>query len=124
MMADAEGYLLDGQGDRLPDDFHYIGDWIVDERIFLFRPVDRAGNIVNAAIVRISYEGEEPAIGFNAHHLGFRLKTGIPKLFDHNRAGTLDYLGKVGVLSERDDSSVVGYKFRCAGEECTIADDT
>ncbi len=119
-MADANGIKLEGQGTSLPPYFGYYGDWIIKDRLFLFRPMGSNRKLIEDDIVRVEIDGTT-TIGFNAETLGFRLKTGIMALIEHNRAGTLDYLGSRHTpLQYLGRHPTVEYIFRCAGTECTV----
>lgn len=83
-----------GQGKMLPVDCGYIGQWIMENSIFLYQPpkVDKLGGAAPEMVAKFKV-GDNWCVGFNAARLAFSLKVTNKEIFEHNRLGTLLLLG-------------------------------
>ena len=88
-MDPIKGVPLRNQGEPLPPDFPYQGQWIHKPRMFLYRPTNQQ-SLGGAEITAVVNEGSaEYSFGINAAQLGLELHTDIEAIFKHNAANTL-----------------------------------
>jgi hypothetical protein len=88
-MDELKGIPLRGQGTPLPADFPYKGEWLLENRIFLYRP-DAQRSLGGAEMTPILNEGTSHwCFGINSMQLGFALRVNSEDIFRHNREHTL-----------------------------------
>ena len=83
-METLKGVPLRNQGEALPTDFTYEGQWIHKPRMFLYRPSAQR-SLVGAEMTPVVND----AFGINSMHLAFELGLNSEEIFEHNRAHTL-----------------------------------
>lgn len=102
---------LVGQGEPLPREFPYVGQWILRDRIFLYRPKvpQSSGGPEMTLLLR-----SEPqwCFGINSVQLAFALGVGSDKIFEHNRNGTLFLVRTDDVPPTRGAIAAKRYVFR------------
>jgi hypothetical protein len=79
---------LRGQGKLLPPDCPYTGQWILEDRLFLYRPTNRQPQTLELTAGFRRADGEW-CLGFNAMTLATQLGVGSEEIFEHNRTQTL-----------------------------------
>ena len=85
----AEGIDLAGQGNPLPTDFPYKGQWILEPRIFLYRPENQQ-SLGRPEMTPVVDPGSPNwSFGINSMQLAWQLHVGSEQIFAHNKAGTL-----------------------------------
>src|SRR5882724_7254244 len=84
-MEPLKGIPLTGQGDPLPRDFPYKGQWLHKYRLFLYR-LDEAGDTEMTAVARW---GSDICAGINSKQLASVLGLSSEEIFEHNKANTL-----------------------------------
>ena len=112
-MTELTGIPLSGQGKPLPSDFPYKGEWLLENRIFLFHPTDPAtiegtGPEMTAFL---SY-GKPWCFGINAMQLAFALGVTGEEVFSHNRAHTLFLVRADDVTPTRGGTRAKCYIFQ------------
>jgi hypothetical protein len=82
---------LAGQGTKLPPNIPYIGEWLLDDYIFLYEPADQLAQeeAVRETTVFFQHRDSEWCVGINAIVLALDLGVGCRALFAHNWIGTL-----------------------------------
>jgi hypothetical protein len=92
-------FRLNGQGKPLPTDFPYNGEWLVERRIFLYRP-NQNGPVTGMPEITPVHQLNESewCFGINAITLSRDLGVGSHEIFAHNRRRTL-------LLVEIDDAA-------------------
>ena len=103
---------LRGQGEPLPPNFGYDGQWILEGRIFLYRPAAQGvlGALETTAIV--SGSGTDWSLGINSMHLAWQLRVGSEEIFEHNRLGTLLLIGFEDVAPSADAGFAKRFTFQ------------
>jgi hypothetical protein len=96
-----------GQGNPLPEDFPYKGEWLLEPQLFLYRPDAQhmAGDRELTPVV--SAGGQNWSHGINAVQLAFALRVGVDKLLECNRNGTLVFVRSDEVMLNRGFPSFV-----------------
>lgn len=86
-----KGLPLNGQGKSLPDDFPYKGEWLLEGRMFLYRPIAQTslGGGTPEMTPIVNEGSSDWCFGINSMQLAFALQVGSEEIFKHNRAGTL-----------------------------------
>lgn len=87
-MPQVKGIPLAGQGKPLPKTFTYVGQWILEDRIFLYRPKPQQ-TLGGPAMTLLVADGPRWCFGINALQLAFALGVESGKIFEHNKNGTL-----------------------------------
>jgi hypothetical protein len=83
------GVPLSGQGKPLPSDFGYEGEWIHEDRMFLYRPAAQT-SLDGCEIMPFVRNADGTfCFGVNSMELAFELRVSGADIFIHNRAGTL-----------------------------------
>ena len=110
---------LIGQGEDLPPDFGYRGQWILKPRIFLYSPDDEAtaGLDVPQFAAEVNPGTDDWSFGANAPRLAAALGIETEALFAANRSGelTLENVSQGG-----EGASSKAYVFRCGDKEATL----
>lgn len=103
---------LRGQGKPLPPNFGYDDQWILEGRIFLYRPATQQilGGLDVTAIVDGS--GSDWSLGINSMQLAWQLGVGSEEIFEHNRLGTLSLVGFEDVPPSVDASFAKRFTFQ------------
>ena len=78
--------LLRGQGKPLPADCPYKGEWLIENKLFLYR-ADQAMDV--EFIAGFQRADGEWCLGFNAATLASLLGIGSDEIFELNRSETL-----------------------------------
>jgi hypothetical protein len=112
---------LRGQGNPLADDFRYSGQWILENRIFLFvEDAARTGDPTAPQFTPfINYGREDWIVGFAARQLAAALGTTMAELFEANRARRLT-LENAEPGATEDGASAKRYTFRLGGKEGSL----
>ena len=100
-----------GQGKPLPSDCPYAGEWLHENKLFLYLSTSQQ---LKTAEFTAGFRrpDSEWCLGFNAATLASLLGVGIDELFKHNRARTL-ILESVGPMPPRSGGTVAKeYTFR------------
>jgi hypothetical protein len=119
-MADPSSVSLDGQGNPLPEDFPYKGEWLLEPQLFLYRPDAQhmAGDRELTPVV--SAGGQNWSYGINAVQLAFALRVGVDKLLECNRNGTLVFIRSDEVTSNRGTLPALRLIFRIDDRQTAI----
>jgi hypothetical protein len=90
-MDTLKGMPLKGQGKPLPPDFPYQGEWLLENRIFLYRPAAQTSLGGGSPEMTPTLNEGTPdwCFGINSMQLAWTLRVGSEEIFKHNRAGTL-----------------------------------
>ena len=94
-MNGLKGIPLTGQGKPLPEDFPYKGEWLLENRIFLYRPTHQ--RMLGGRMPEMTpfiQSGADWCFGINSMQLAWALRVGSERIFEYNRTGTL-YLVRV-----------------------------
>ena len=82
-----------GQGKPLPPDFPYVGEWLIENIVFLYDDAPpRSGAGPRFSAICPNAKGGS-CIGFFVAHLAAALGVSIAHVFDANRDGSLKFLG-------------------------------
>jgi hypothetical protein len=90
-VAPLQGIPLAGQGKPLPLDFSHKGQWLLENRIFLYRSKSTqtfSGPELTFTASCPSPDGEG-CFGFDATQLALAFQISSEQIFEHNRAHTL-----------------------------------
>jgi hypothetical protein len=82
---------LDGQGEPLPQDFPYKGDWMLKPRIFLYVP-DEPTSVAPSVpqfTVSLNTLQEDWSFGFDVTHIAAAFETTADAILIANRRGDL-----------------------------------
>lgn len=102
-----------GQGKPLPADCPYLGEWLHENKLFLYRPTDQQQQTEELTPGFRRADGEW-CLGFNAVTLASELGVGSEEIFAHNRNRTLILEG-VGPVRPRSGTAAKIYIFRIGG---------
>jgi hypothetical protein len=86
-------FQLSGQGKPLPKDFPYKGEWLVERRIFLYRPENQYRTGIPEITPVHQLNESEWCFGINSITLSRNLGVGSHEIFAHNRRRTLLLVG-------------------------------
>jgi hypothetical protein len=86
-------FQLSRQGRPLPKDFPYKGEWLVERRIFLYRPENEHGTGIPETTPVHRLNESEWCFGINSITLSRNLGVGSHEIFAHNRRRTLLLVG-------------------------------
>ena len=89
MSEKPKGLPLAGQGKPLPFDFPYKGQWLLEGRVFLYRPENQTSLGGPEMTVILNDNSDDWCLGFNSMQLAFALRVGSEQIFAHNSARTL-----------------------------------
>jgi hypothetical protein len=101
---------LRGQGKPLPDDCPYKGEWLIENKMFLYRPKTSERSKVEMIPIFESPNGEW-CFGFNAETMAAQLGVGSDEIFVHNRNRTLILVGVAEVPPVGGGAAAMGYRF-------------
>ena len=109
---------LSGQGEPLPDDVPFQGEWLTRDALFLYRPSDISAPVSGNVRFVAGFQAPdgEWCLGFDAALLARELGVGIDDLFSHNRAGSL-HLAFAPAAATQGGNAML-YRFR-VGETTT-----
>lgn len=103
-----------GQGKPLPADCPYAGEWLIENKMFLYRPEHGRTEIELMAIFQMP-DGKQ-CFGFNSETMAKQLGVGSEEIFAHNRNRTLVLVGVANdVLPRRGGTAAIGYRFTIDG---------
>jgi len=115
---------LDGQGVPLPKDFGFLGAWINEDDLFLYRPTIVGSELVHNIAVLVPYDDGTSATGISASALSVRFELSIATLFENNAAGKLHLITKNEVPSLRDGiTQVLEYEFEINEKRAVLTTD-
>ena len=98
-------------GKPLPADCPYTGEWLLENRLFLYRPSNQQTQTAEFTAGFKRADGEW-CLGFNATTLASELRVGSEEIFEHNRSRTL-ILDSVGAVTpQRGGVAAKNYIFR------------
>ncbi len=86
---------LRGQGKPLPPDCPYEGEWLHENKMFLYRP-EHGGTEIELVAIFQMLDGKR-CFGFNAETMAEELGIGSDEIFVHNRNRTLILVGTADV---------------------------
>ena len=86
-----ECIALAGQGEPLPSDFPYKGQWLLENRIFLYRSDGAQPSGTGALNITASGPSPDgkPCFGLDAGQLALAFQITTEQVFKHNRSHTL-----------------------------------
>jgi hypothetical protein len=115
-----KGIPLAGQGKPLSADFPYKGEWILEGRIFLYRPAAQR-SLGGPEMTPVVNEGKSNwCFGINSMQLAFALRVDSEKIFLHNRMGTLFLVGADDVGPTAGASHAKRYIFQIGDVQAPI----
>jgi hypothetical protein len=103
---------LEGQGKPLPSDCPYEGEWLVENVIFLYRPLEQHSSAPRAKRRRtrkFQLSDGQWCFGFDSMLLAQALGVGNEQIFNANRNGTLTL---VSVRRHHGATHAMSYAFR------------
>ena len=114
-MEPPKGVPLRNQGEALPPDFPYEGQWIHKPRVFLFRPSAQQslGGPEMTSVVN-------DAFGINSMQLAFELRINSEEIFEHNRARTLHLVTAEDVPPTMGAAFAKRYVFQVRNRQAVI----
>lgn len=118
-MEEVKGIPLSGQGRPLPPDFPYKGEWLLANRIFLYRPDAPTRSEVQMSVF-LNYGRDDWMLGLDATQLadGFGIDADV--LFEHNRAHTLYLIDADDVAPSRGGLRAKRYIFQIGDRQIPI----
>jgi hypothetical protein len=111
VMLQVKGIPLAGQGKPLPKKFPYVGQWILEDRIFLYRPKPQQF-LGGPAMTLLLAGGPQWCFGINAIQLALALGVESGKIFEHNKNGALFLVRTDNASPSRGVSSATRYVFQ------------
>ena len=121
-MADSrrpEEWILEGQGEPLPDVAEVEGQWIFRNKFYLYRPQDSAPLAAAALTEALPLTDDTPVPGFDAGRLADAMGLTADEQFAHNSAGTLFVAIRPG-LPVNGGARATDYRFRVGGTEVVL----
>lgn len=119
-MAPLRGIPLAGRGKPLPPEFPYKGQWLLENRMFLYRPTEQR-SVGGPEMTTTLNEGRPNwCFGLNSMQLAFALRVGSEELFEHNRACTLFLVRTDDVPPIRGASQAKRYIFQIGDRQTVI----
>jgi hypothetical protein len=109
-----------GQGEPLPANFPYEGEWLLQNRIFLFRPTDRATVDTTEMTTILSYGKPDWCLGINVMQLAYGLGVTAEDVFSHNRKQTLFLVRTDDVPPTRGGTRAKRYIFQIGDRQEAI----
>jgi hypothetical protein len=100
-----------GQGKSLPADCPYEGEWLHENKLFLYRPTNNQPQTVELTAEFRRADGKW-CFGFNAATLASELGVWSDEIFEHNRNRTLILEGVASVPPQGGGAAAMGYRFR------------
>jgi hypothetical protein len=110
-MPQIKAIPLAGQGKPLPKNFAYAGQWILEDRIFLYRPKPQQF-LGGSAMTLLLAGGPQWCFGIDAIQLAIALGVESGKIFEHNKNGTLTLVRTDTVSASHGVSSATRYVFQ------------
>jgi hypothetical protein len=110
---------LRGQGTPLPPGFPYRGAWLMEPRLFLYRPTPEQEGTPGKPVftAEIKPATDEWSVGFDATRLALGLGVSIDALFEANQCGDLTLDRIEADTPTGDDATVKRYVFALNGKE-------
>jgi hypothetical protein len=102
---------LRGQGKPLSADCPYEGEWLIENKMFLYWPTNQQTEIAEFTAGFQRADGEW-CFGFNAETMASELGIGSEEIFVHNRNRTLILDDVSAVPPQREGTAAKGYRFR------------
>ena len=113
---------LRGQGKPLPDDCPYKGEWLIENKMFLYRPTNQRARELTAGFRRADGEW---CFGFNSETMAAELGVGSDEIFVHNRNRTLILEGVADDVPPLGGGAAAkGYRFRIGDRTADFAIET
>ena len=103
-----------GQGKPLPADCPYTGEWLYENKLFLYRATNQQTQTTELTAGFRRADGEW-CLGFNAMTLASELGVASKEIFAHNRTRTLILEGVGPVPPQRGGRAAKIYIFRIGG---------
>jgi hypothetical protein len=113
-------FRLSGQGRSLPKDFPYQGEWLVERRIFLYRPDDdpMSGTTEKHPVHQLTES--EWCFGINSTTLSRMFGVGSHEIFTYNRRRTLLLVGVDDVTPAAGATGARRYTFQIDERQASI----
>jgi hypothetical protein len=119
-MSPLKGISLSGQGKSLPPDFPYKGEWLLENRIFLYRPTAQHSLGAPEMTPIIGSGSPDWCFGINSMQLAWALQVGSEDIFAHNRAATLYLVRTDEVAPTRGATEAKRYIFQIGERQTAI----
>lgn len=105
---------LVGQGNPLPGDFPYRGQWLLEPRVFLYTPDDPSQSAADAVqfTAWVQPAQDDWSFGFDAAQLAANLGVTMAELLEANRARSLMLENVYADTPTGDGASQKIYEFR------------
>jgi hypothetical protein len=104
---------LRGQGEPLPADCPYGGEWLIENKMFLYRSPELTQMETMAMFPGLN---GELCFGFNARDMAEQLGIGSDAVFQHNRSRTLILVGIADVPPFLCGIAAKSYRFSIGGD--------
>ena len=113
-------FRLSGQGRPLPKEFPYKGEWLVERRIFLYRPENglASGSLEKTPVHQLN-EGEW-CFGINSITLSRAFGIGSHQIFAYNRRRTLLLVGVDDAPPRAGVTDARSYTFQIDEQQASI----
>ena len=115
-----KGVPLRNQGEPLPPDFPYKGQWIHKPRMFLYHP--KVQHSLGAPEMTPVVDVDKPdwSFGINAKNLAWDLQVSIEEIFAHNSVRTLFLVTAFDVGPTFGATHAKRYVFQIGNRQTTI----
>ena len=119
-MEKLKGVPLESQGISLPRDFPYEGEWLLKDKIFLYRSNAQGHSSAAELTIILNYGRDDWCFGIDAVQLADGLQIQTDKLFEHNRACTLYLVRADDVPATRGGLRAKRYIFQIGDGQAAV----
>jgi hypothetical protein len=114
---------LKGQGNPLPPNFPYCGEWILEPRMFLYIP-DRAQSTASSAprfTASLNDNSDDWCLGFDSEQLATALNITADSLFQANRHRELTLENVEASTPDGEMALIKRYTFRVGASKASLS---
>ena len=114
---------LNGQGNPLPPNFPYRGEWILEPRMFLYVPDQAESTASNAPRFTVSLNDnhDDWCFGFDSEQLAAALNITTDSLFQANRHRKLTLENVEASTPDGEMALIKRYTFRVGANETSLS---